>query len=587
MRFFDLKSLFKIFTILTPRDIQTCVLLGLSMFFGATLEGLGVSVILPFLSIMGQPEYLGMHENVAAYMSSFGIVSHTQLIIAGALLLILLYGVKNIYLVCLLKWQVNFSLQMQIDYARQLYANYLLKPYLYHLDHNTATLLRNAYNGPIYVFSAILMSTLMLFTEIFTAIVICVFLVFVDAFSAIVVGGCISAMIYGIVQSFRRRIDCQGRMENRYAAEMCQWINQGLGAIKETKVLGRERRFYEAFSAAYEKYGEAYRGFRFVSQMPRYLIEVLVVSGLMFLIIGKLILGSTPKDIVPLLGVLALAAFRIMPSANRIVGYLNTIKFNMPLFNEVYGELMTIRERRIRGADSRIFSEARGKLPFVGEICVEHLSFRYPEGRQNVFEDVCFTIQKGSFVGIVGPSGAGKTTFVDLLLGLLEPVSGDILVDGTSIYSDIRAWQANLAYVPQEVYLIDGTLRENIALGFAADQIDDSKVAKVLRMAELYDFVQQLPDGIYSTVGERGVKLSGGQRQRIGIARALYIEPEVLVLDEATSALDSMTEKSIMNTILKLKGKITIIAIAHRVTTLSNCDFRVRFENGKAIQSSI
>ncbi len=554
------------------------------MLFGAALEGVGVSVVLPLLSIIGQPEYLEVHRTFAVYVSRFGIVSHTQLIIAGALMLTFLYILKNVYLVWLLKRQVDFSLRMQVDYARQLYANYLLKPYLYHLGHNTATLLRNAYNGPVYVFSVILISTLMLFTEFFTAIVICALLVFVDAFAAIVVGGCIGGIVYCIIQSLRCRIERQGKTENRYAAEMYQWINQGLGAIKETKVLRREGYFYEAFSAAYERYGEANRGFRFVSQLPRYFIETLIVSGLMFLIIGKIYFGSTPEEIVPLLGVLALAAFRIMPSANRIVGYLNTIKFNMPLFNELYDELLAIRERRIRGMDRKIFSEVREKLPFVGEIRVAQLSFHYPEGTQEVLEDVCFTIPKGCFVGVVGSSGAGKTTFVDLLLGLLKPVSGDILVDGTSIYSDVRAWQANLAYVPQEIYLIDGTLRENIALGFAANQIDDAKVENVLRMVELYDFVQKLPDRTYATVGERGVKLSGGQKQRIGIARALYVEPEVLVLDEATSALDSMTEKSIMDTILKLKGWITIIAIAHRVTTLAECDFQVRFEHGKVTQ---
>lgn len=200
-----------------------------------------------------------------------------------------------------------------------------------------------------------------------------------------------------------------------------------------------------------------------------------------------------------------------------------------------------------------------------------------------VLQDISFTIPKGKFVGIIGPSGAGKTTFVDILLGLLEPTSGKITVDGVDIFSNIRGWQANLAYVPQSIYLIDGTIKENIALGVAEDEIDNELINKVLHMAELYDFVYSQPDNINTNVGERGVKLSGGQRQRIGIARALYQQPEVLILDEATSALDNETEKSITDTILKLKGKITIIAIAHRTSTLEQCDFKVKFENGKAV----
>lgn len=218
---------------------------------------------------------------------------------------------------------------------------------------------------------------------------------------------------------------------------------------------------------------------------------------------------------------------------------------------------------------------------FTKKICVSELCFSYPGIGKQVLNKISFTIPKGTFAGVIGPSGAGKTTFVDILLGLLHPTSGNISVDGKSIYDDIHAWQANLAYVPQSIYLIDGTIRENIALGTSEENIDDELIEKVLRMSELYSFVHELPEGLNTTVGERGVKLSGGQRQRIGIARALYCQPEVLILDEATSALDSETEKSITDTILKLKGKITIIAVAHRLTTLEQCDFKVKFEDAK------
>ena len=220
-------------------------------------------------------------------------------------------------------------------------------------------------------------------------------------------------------------------------------------------------------------------------------------------------------------------------------------------------------------------------LPFSDVIRVEHLGFYYPGTSEEVLTDVSFSIPKGSFVGILGPSGAGKTTFVDILLGLFVPTRGRITVDGADIRQKLRAWQANIAYVPQSIYLTDATIRENVALGESPDEIDDGRVHQALAMAELDEFVNAQTKGIETMVGERGVKLSGGQRQRIGIARALYQQPEVLILDEATSALDTETEKSITDTILKFKGQITIIAIAHRVSTLVECDFKVRFEGGR------
>jgi len=576
-----MKTLQKIFSIFTPKQRRKCIGILFAIILGAMLEAVGIGAILPLISLMGEPGFLDHHLQIAQYASMLGINNHTDFIIASSLFLMLLYFLKNSYMVWQSKLQIDFTIRNQIYYSRQLMAEYLYKPYVYHLQQNSATLLRNVNTAGITIFTNILLPVFLLLTETITVIMIWLMLVWIDSFTAIVVLGFLALLLYVVARALRHQISRQGVIQNKYTRIYLKWINQCFGAIKETKVQGSEAYFLDEFNTSYTLYGEAHRKFLFFNQIPKSLIEMIVVSGLLLLILLKLLLGSAPTEIVPLLGVLALAAFRLMPSANRIITHSNTIKFQLPLFHELYDELLAIRQRALTGEEI-CGNGDETSLEFSNNIRIDHLGYQYPEGKKEVLRDVTFTIPKGKFVGIVGPSGAGKTTFVDLLLGLLEPTVGRILIDGSDIQDKTRAWQANLAYVPQNIYLIDGTIRENIALGIPEKEIDDARIAHVLQMAELYDFVQSLSNGIHTNVGERGVKLSGGQRQRIGIARALYYKPEVLILDEATSALDYETEKSITDTILKLKGRITIVAIAHRISTLEACDFKVRFEDGKA-----
>nr|WP_196600955.1 ABC transporter ATP-binding protein [Pectinatus frisingensis] len=575
-----MKSLFKIFTIFTPKQLRYCIFIVFCMVIGAMLEAVGIGAILPLISIMGQPDFLSMHPLIAHYASLAGITTHINFIIVCAAALGVVYVLKNAYIAWETKLQIDFSMKNQIYYSKKLLLEYLNKPYIYHLEHNSAILLRNVNSSGIIIFASIFVPTLALFTEIITAIIIWVMLIFVDSFTAVIVAGIMGVMIYIIIKIFREKVTRAGIVQNDYLVTYMKWVNQGLGAIKETKILHKEIFFLENFSKAYSEYGNANRKFMFLNQVPRMIIETIVVSALLILIIVKLSLGYRPMEIVPLLGILALAAFRLMPSANRIVNLFNGIKFQMPLFDELYDELIQIKWKQM-GKTNIILVHDSEKMDFKHEIKIQHLSFKYPKMYNKVLQDISVTIPKGAFVGIVGPTGAGKTTFVDILLGLLEPTGGNIYVDNNNIFSNIRGWQANFSYVPQNIYLIDGTIKENIALGIPVEKIDEKYLEKILKMAELYDFVQMLPQNVNTMVGERGVKLSGGQRQRIGIARALYTVPNILILDEATSALDSETENHITNTILKLKGEITIIAIAHRITTLSNCDFKIKISGGK------
>lgn len=571
-----MQSILKLFSILTEKQKQECIFIIFVMIIGAVLEAIGIGTILPLISVIENENIFLEYPEVKYYANICGIYTHTKLIVAVSILLIFVFCVKNLYLACQLKLQINFSLKNQIYFSKMLMCEYLFKPYLFYLNHNTATILRNVNNSGRVIFTDMYVSAFQLLTEIITAFIIWLMLLWIDIFTATIAAGFMAILLYSIMQVFRKKITEQGIKQNEYAVSYLKWVNQGLGAIKETKVLRKENYFLQKFAKAYEEFGNANRKFLFVNQLPRMIIETVVVSGLLLLIIVKMLLGAPPEQIVPILGVLALAAFRLMPSANRIVNLSNIIRFSMPLFDEVYNEYIDIKNNNLKQNLINGISETN-KINFNNEIKINNLSFNYSTNK-TVLNNISFIIPKGKFVGIIGPSGVGKTTFVDILLGLLEPTNGSITVDSVNIFSNIRGWQANLAYVPQSIYLIDGTIKENIALGVPENDIDNKLVDKVLHMAELYDFVYSQPDNINTNVGERGVKLSGGQRQRIGIARALYQKPEVLILDEATSALDNETEKSITDTILKFKGKITIIAIAHRLTTLQACDFKIDFE---------
>lgn len=570
----------RIFTILTPKQRRICGMITIVMFIGAVFEAVGVGAILPVIALMGEPEFLQQHMAIARIAARFGVYTHEQFIICCAGLLIVFYMIKNLYLAWEFRLQIDFAIDNQMDYATKLLARYFGKPYLYHLEHNTAILLRNVTNiGPV-VFISILIPTLTLLTEVFTVIAIWVALLFIDAFVATVVVGVMAGAMYVILRSFRKKIAEQGKLQNDYSADMIKCLQQGLGAIKETKVLQKEKYFLRVFDKANRVLGHAQGNFQFWVQVPRMFIETIAVVGILLLIIIKLVMGYNPLDIMPILAVLALAAFRMLPSANRIVSMSNGIRFQLPFFDEVYQEVLSIRTMDLQ----QILSKETEIKPmnFQREIRVEQITFHYPKVEQNVFENISFTIPKGAFAGIIGPSGAGKTTFIDILLGLLDPTDGHIWIDEEDLHRNSRAWQQQIAYVPQGIYLTDGSIRENVALGVANEDIDDDRVEEALRMAELHDFVATLPAGVNTSVGECGSHLSGGQRQRIGIARAFYNHPAVLILDEATSALDNETEKSIMSTILKLKGKLTIIAIAHRLSTLEEADFKIRFEAGRA-----
>ena len=525
------------------------------MFFGALLEALGIGAIMPLLALMSDENYLQKHPDIANVAYSLGITTHRDFIMASTIMLILIYIIKNLYLIFQTRVQIYFALNKQISLSKKLLAFYLSKPYEFHLKNNSAVLIRNVCNFVEQVISSLLLSEFYLFAEIITALGIWGMLLWVDPITAIITAGLIGGLVAMTIYQMNREIKKQGIIRSEHSAELLKWLNQGLGSVKETTVMGKKSFFINRFCNAYDKYGQAHAKYQFLTQLPRMFIEILAVGGLLLIVVFKLSLGSNPAEIVPLLGAISLAAFRLMPSATRIISYSNNIQYFLPVLNMIYDDLRAAVNQKVN-----IDIDSHKKLAFQNKITFQNLEFSYSGTDRKVLSGVSFEIKKGDFVGIIGQSGAGKTTFVDILLGLFCPTEGKILIDGIDVQSDIDGWRKNLAYVPQSIYLIDGSIKENIALGVDASDVDIELLNRVIGMAELTEFVNNLPDGIETSVGERGVMLSGGQRQRIGIARALYQQPDILILDEATSALDNDTEKSI---------------------TLVDCDYKLEFFHGK------
>ena len=577
-----MKSFFKIFKILTPKQLRICFALIFLMLVIAVFEAFGIGLLYPLITIIGDPAYLEKHAEIAKIISYLGITTHKSLVIFLSLGLVFFYIFKNFLILFQGKLQIAFTLNNQADYTKRLYKYYINKPYLFHVDTNFSVILRNINLGCIIVFSQILTNTLIIITNIITMIVIWILLLIMDWVMAIVIAFILAPLMLGILNYFRKKINKYGTRQNECNVEYIKWLNQGFWSVKETKVMQKEAFFTEEFSKAFNEFTVIQKQFLFINRFPKCIIEMVCVGGILLLITFKMIFNTDPSSIIPALGVLALAAMRLMPCMNQITGLFNEIKFKMPFFNEVFDDFIAIKNQKKEDEVSNQRGE-KERLPFDKEISVENLTFGYPDTNKNVFENVSFSIPKGKFVGVVGTSGAGKTTFVDILLGLLQPSGGSINVDGKNIFENIQGWLDNVSYVPQSIYLIDGTIRENIAFGILPEDIDDERIEKVLKMAELYDFVQSLELKENTQCGDKGAKLSGGQKQRIGIARALYQNPSVLILDEATSALDTETEKQITETINKLKGEITIIAIAHRLSTLENCDFKIKFERIESI----
>lgn len=548
-------------------------ILSILLFIGILFEMAGLGILIPALTLMLNSDIGSKYPSLQPYLDKLGNPTQIQLVLWGMSFLVFVYLVKAIFLVFLSWRQSKFSAELTADLSRRLFLGYLKQPYSFHLQRNSAELLRNI-QSEIIQFSNVSQATISLAIELSMVVGVASTLIIMEPLGALVVTSFLAISAFAFHRVTKSKLLRWGQRRQYHAGLINQHLLQGLGGVKDVKLLGREDYFLNEFNRHNVENAKIQSRVTTLGLVPRSYLELLAVIGLAGLVILMVFQNSPLELLLPTLGVFVAAAFRMLPSVNRIMSAMQSIRFVQPVVEVLYKEFQLIRFNEEN-------EQKTERMDFKKEIRIKNLVFQYPNTTSKAINNVSLNIMKGESVGFIGPSGSGKSTLVDVILGLLTPDNGEILVDEKNIQEGFRNWQDQIGYVPQSIYLTDDTLRCNVAFGISADQIDDSAVERAIRAAQLNEFVNDLPDGLETFVGERGIRLSGGQRQRIGIARALYHEPEVLVLDEATSALDSATEREVMQAVNALHGTKTLIIVAHRLSTVENCDRLYKLEKGK------
>ncbi|HEX9444936.1 MAG TPA: ABC transporter ATP-binding protein [Candidatus Binatia bacterium] len=489
----------------------------------------------------------------------------------------LFYLFKNGLLAVFSYAQRKVVSESQITLARRMLEGYLALPYALYLQRNSAEMVRNLTDSVHRVFERVMMSAMIMVTEVLIVVGIVAVLMATAPWPTLIAVAVLFSLLGLLLKLTRNLLTRWGRLEHNLKRESLQSLQQTLGGLKEIRVLGRESFFYERFCGLQEALAGVVCLYETFLGLPRLLIETIFVFGMLLVLLLITARGGATQDVVPVLGLCAYGGFRVVPSINRMLMALNSIRFGGAAVDHLHDDLKLFERLGLRGPSA---AEAEA-LPFTDAIVLDRVRYRYEGGKGPALEDLSFAVRRGESVGIVGATGAGKSTLINIILALLRPESGRVTVDGVDIFAEPRRWQHKIGYVPQEIYLIDDTLRRNIALGRKDEEIDEEKLRAAVRMAQLEDFVAALPLGFDTMVGERGVRLSGGERQRVAIARALYHGPELLIFDEATSALDYQTERELSRAIETLQGDKTLILIAHRMSTVRKCARLLFLQNGR------
>ena len=566
-------------------------ILGLAVLIliGGLLETMGVSMLLPVVQAIMDPEAIMENELVGVVVDALGIQTSRQLIILMLGSLIAVYVIKNAYLLFQTYVQNTFVTRNRNRMISRVMREFLGRPYEEYLGADIPTVFRLTDSDIPNAFQLILVLIQMV-TEIVVAGSLCIVLVVVSPAMSLFILCIFLGMTLVITKILKPRLNAIGHRNQQIQSRIAKWRIQSIYGLKDVKVLHREEFFVRNYYESGAMGADVARNYAVFNNLPRLLIETIFMASMLFFIMLYMLRGGNITVLIPQLSAFAVAAIRVMPGTNRINTYLSEIAYAQPCLDYLYENLTANMKMDVNGSLTGLTADGQGqaaRTSLQDKIVLDHITYAYPNTDKNIFTDAHMEVKKGQSVGIMGPSGAGKSTVVDILLGLLRVQAGTITCDGVDIFDNYADWLGKIGYIPQSIYLIDESIRDNIAFGIDADQIDDKRIWEVLEEAQLKDFVQELPEGLDTTIGDRGVRISGGQRQRLGIARALYHNPEILVFDEATSALDSDTEKAVMDAINSFHGRKTMVIIAHRLNTIAKCDVIYKVEGEKITETTL
>ena len=575
----------KLLVLLDAKQKRKMVLLVFVMLFGAMLEALGVSMILPAMNVVLEKNAVENHVSLQIICRVFHIGNTRDLLIFVMSALVVVFILKNVYLFFQQKIQLKFVFTNQFATSRRMMINFMQRPYEYYLNADTAVIQRSITSDVNNMYGLIL-ALLQLTSESIVFLFLAAVSLAADVWMSITVTLLLLIVLLVIKCVLKPVMRRAGEENQNFYSGLFKWIEQSVMGIKEIKIARREHYFINEYAKCGAGYVNAVQRYNLYNATPRLLIETVAIAGMILYMTIRLLNGTEVVDIMPQITLLAVVAMRLIPCANRINNHLTSIAYFEPFFMGVSDNLQEeIRDKNIDYREETYRNERDvDKLEVKDKIELKKITYRYPHTDVLIFDKADMEIPIGRSVGIVGTSGSGKTTIVDIMLGLLQLQGGEILADGVEVREHYAQWLKNIGYIPQSIFMVDASIRKNVAFGYADEDIDDGRVWEALKEAQLDEFVRGLPDGLDTGIGERGIRLSGGQRQRIGIARALYEDPEVLVLDEATSALDNETEAAIMESINRLHGRKTLVIIAHRLQTIEKCDMVYRIADGKAVR---
>ncbi len=577
-----IKILKKLNRLLDRKQKRLMVVIIFCMLIGGVLESLSISGIIPVVTVLLEPDVIETNIYLASLYRFLGLTSVNQLMVVMMVALIGAFVLKNLFLFLQNVIQLRFVYTNQFATSRRMMINFMKRPYEYYLNADTAVIQRSITSDVNNMYGLIL-NLLQLVSEVVVFVCIAAVLLVSDGRMVLFISALLILVLWLIKVVIKPIMTRAGKENQDYYSGLFKWIEQAVMGIKEIKIANKEQYFINEYAKCGYGYVNAVQKYNLFNSTPRLLIETVCITGLVLYIMLVMQGGTSVEEMLPQLTVFGFAAMRLIPSANRINNHLTNISYFEPFFMGVSDHLQEeIHDENIV-YDPRAYEKKQEvqKLEIKEEIFLKDITYKYPNTQVLIFDHANMRIPIGAAVGIVGSSGSGKTTVVDILLGLLRLESGEILADGVAVKEHYEEWLKNIGYIPQTIFMLDSTIRSNVAFGYAPQDIDEDRVWAVLKEAQLDEFVRGLPKGLDTSIGERGIRLSGGQRQRIGIARALFEDPEVLVLDEATSALDNDTEAAIMESINRLHGRKTLIIIAHRLQTIEKCDMVYRVEKGK------